>query len=822
MPTRLRGDSGPRTVFNGRRRRPGLAAGLGLVLVSSFMAAPSCCAQTAAQQPDPQQKPGTAAPSEEQRPALPGLRQPGDANTFELRDESSRIDPANTDALAHYMAGILAQRRNELQAAADEFEKAAAAAPDSAVPLKAQALVLLQMGRAEGMEKARKAIELDPDDYETRVQLALLQAASGNAAEATELVNAALKSATLKPKSREFVTIHQLRGKLLLAQQQIGPAADSYEVLFQALERPEDFGLSFRDHQALVKDRASGYDITGRVLLEAGRTATAIQVFEALDRIENGKPGDHHLVLARAYFMQDQLPNCEKTLDLYFQTGRRDPASLSLLQDLYNATSRSDALIDRLNALATDAVDPTPVRMFVGQALLDQGKTDAAAEVYQTLLDEKGEVDAYLGLMRVEVARRDAKALIATMNRAVRARIQTEELLPLVTSIITDDEFSKTLTAACETLWKEKPNELSPSVTFFCATVARETEQLDAEGTLLQATLELNPDRSLTARSLDLYGMNLLLRNKFPQAARTFNQLVALPGLNLGQRLMGLYRLSQAEAFNENHEAALDAITAALRIGDQVPLLHYQHGWVLVQAERYEDALRVLQNCLERFPTDKENVSRTRLLLAGLSAQQSLWTEAIQQYEALIAAEDTDAETRRRCRLGLSNAYVQNGDYPNGERILEEVYREDPEDPGVNNDLGYLYADQGKNLEQAEKMIRLAVTAQPDNAAYLDSLGWVLFKLGRNEEALEALKKACADPEYRDATILEHLGDVHKALQQEAEATAAWKEALQTENASTRRDAAIVKRLADKLGVPVPEPASQTAPPDGQPQKPQP
>ncbi|MGV2338638.1 MAG UNVERIFIED_CONTAM: tetratricopeptide repeat protein [Planctomycetaceae bacterium] len=50
-----------------------------------------------------------------------------------------------------------------------------------------------------------------------------------------------------------------------------------------------------------------------------------------------------------------------------------------------------------------------------------------------------------------------------------------------------------------------------------------------------------------------------------------------------------------------------------------------------------------------------------------------------------------------------------------GEAILEEVYQEDPNDPGVNNDLGYLYADQGKKLEQAEKMIRIAVEAEGDN-----------------------------------------------------------------------------------------------------------
>ena len=72
-----------------------------------------------------------------------------------------------------------------------------------------------------------------------------------------------------------------------------------------------------------------------------------------------------------------------------------------------------------------------------------------------------------------------------------------------------------------------------------------------------------------------------------------------------------------------------------------------------------------------------------------------------------------------------------------------------PTTPGVNNDLGYLYADQGKNLEKAEAMIRKAVQEEPDNCAYLDSLGWVLFKRGKVKEAVEPLEKAVKNLDRR-------------------------------------------------------------------------
>ena len=107
--------------------------------------------------------------------------------------------------------------------------------------------------------------------------------------------------------------------------------------------------------------------------------------------------------------------------------------------------------------------------------------------------------------------------------------------------------------------------------------------------------------------------------------------------------------------------------------------------------------------------------------------------------------------------------------------------------PGVNNDLGYLYAEQGKNLEKAESMIRKAVQEEPDKPAYLDSLGWVLFKRGKAKEALEPLLKAVelqkveekkgASPP--DATIREHLGDVYLQLQEVDRAKQIWEEAEQ-------------------------------------------
>ena len=106
------------------------------------------------------------------------------------------------------------------------------------------------------------------------------------------------------------------------------------------------------------------------------------------------------------------------------------------------------------------------------------------------------------------------------------------------------------------------------------------------------------------------------------------------------------------------------------------------------------------------------------------------------------------------------------------DRRLEALLERTPDEPGVNNDLGYLYADQGKNLEKAESMIRKAVQDEPENPAYLDSLGWAYAQAGKIDLADPPLTKA-ADQEPKNSAIQDHLGDLRLKQNRRDEAIAA-------------------------------------------------
>ena len=97
------------------------------------------------------------------------------------------------------------------------------------------------------------------------------------------------------------------------------------------------------------------------------------------------------------------------------------------------------------------------------------------------------------------------------------------------------------------------------------------------------------------------------------------------------------------------------------------------------------------------------------------------------------------------------------------------------------NYLGYMWAERGQNLAEAQKLIEKAVELEPKNAAYLDSMGWVLFKQHQPHAALDWLHKAVEQSEEPDPTLYDHLGDIYAELKAFDKAREAWRKSVQLE-----------------------------------------
>ncbi len=83
----------------------------------------------------------------------------------------------------------------------------------------------------------------------------------------------------------------------------------------------------------------------------------------------------------------------------------------------------------------------------------------------------------------------------------------------------------------------------------------------------------------------------------------------------------------------------------------------------------------------------------------------------------------------------LGSSLERAGDSAAAEKVFLQILALRPNDAPTLNYLGYMWADQGVQLDRAREFLEKAVRREPRNAAYLDSLGWAYFRLGRLDQA---------------------------------------------------------------------------------------
>ncbi len=141
--------------------------------------------------------------------------------------------------------------------------------------------------------------------------------------------------------------------------------------------------------------------------------------------------------------------------------------------------------------------------------------------------------------------------------------------------------------------------------------------------------------------------------------------------------------------------------------------------------------------------------------------------KAVETFTQVLA---TDAEYVPALS-GIGIAYQMQKDTKRAETYLRRAIKlaTAEEVPDAYNALGYLYAEQGINLEEAATLVRRALKTVPKSGAYLDSLGLIYFKQGKLDAAIENLEQA-RDYLPNTPDILIHLADAYlgKGLKQKA------------------------------------------------------
>jgi len=139
--------------------------------------------------------------------------------------------------------------------------------------------------------------------------------------------------------------------------------------------------------------------------------------------------------------------------------------------------------------------------------------------------------------------------------------------------------------------------------------------------------------------------------------------------------------------------------------------------------------------------------------------------------EVLNAAWESFPERADCSEVGyqLATELDNAGRRDEGLDVAMKLLEKNPHDPVALNFAGYVWADEGINLDKAYAMIREALEKRPEDPFILDSMAWVLFKMNRANEALGYMKKAL-EKLGSDPVIHEHMGDILKSLGKRDEA----------------------------------------------------
>lgn len=295
---------------------------------------------------------------------------------------------------------------------------------------------------------------------------------------------------------------------------------------------------------------------------------------------------------------------------------------------------------------------------------------------------------------------------------------------------------------------------------------------------LYQLALKLRP--SMEGAREKLAGL-LLEKGDDAGAAALLEEIIHADPLNL----RAYDRLAEIRLKESDFSRALASMRQALLLAPPDPRRHDQVIRLSLATGDGEGAILAAVDAEKQFP----GILEFSLYHALALGQTKRHAEAVKIFERLVAeaASDRPGLLDADFYFSYGVASEQSGDFAKAEEFLRKSIELDGRSaPRACNYLGYMWAERGTNLPEAEQMIRRALASEPDNGAYLDSLGWVLFKQGRAEEALTELLRAAsllaAEP---DPVVFEHIGDAYEKLGRPSEAVLYWQKALHLDPGNT-------------------------------------
>ncbi len=232
--------------------------------------------------------------------------------------------------------------------------------------------------------------------------------------------------------------------------------------------------------------------------------------------------------------------------------------------------------------------------------------------------------------------------------------------------------------------------------------------------------------------------------------------------LELGRQLVELKQLADAAK----------TFAYLLKVAPNLERVKLTLGYIWMQLGKPEEARKLLAADIAQLPPTG------LLLLSQASAAMDEFKTAVLY---LQNAEEAARQAGEKNFFNVpyyvfaASVHEEAGDFNKAVENISKALALAPDDPVVNNFLGYILADHDQELERAEALIRKALANDGDNVAFLDSLAWVFYRQGRYADALREINRTLRlSPAPPDPVILDHAGDIHAANGYQLLAASLW------------------------------------------------
>lgn len=490
-------------------------------------------------------------------------------------------------------------------------------------------------------------------------------------------------------------------------------------------------------------------------------------------------PGSDFMVTELAMLYLGRA-NQEQARDLCLEYLERFPDNIPVrltLGGIWRRMNDIDGAIREYLRVVSLEPDNIHALFHLGMAYNDSGDLKSALRMYEKVIAiNEDHVIASFYLARIHLALKNQREAEEWLNKTLALSPSFEPALLELSSLYEKQERHDSAIALYRRYLESHPGSLRVRLRL-AEIYLRDRRYGEAEGELKKAAMIDDQDRELRLLTgllkyerggyQEAYDILKVYRQDFPDDRRASYLFATLAGI--------LHRYQ--EALEEYRKIPPDSeMYANARV---------QMGLILERLGNLQQAVQLLAGAIERKKSP---------VLYGFLA--SLYEKA----KDLAMTEETLKKGIAEFPRNVDLYYSLGVFYDKANRSdlaleqMRSILRFDPDNAEALNFIGYSWADRGINLDEAEKMIKMALELKPKAAHIIDSLGWVYFRQGKNDLAIKYLTEALEGlPD--DPTIAEHLGDALEKDGRLNEAIEIYRRALK----SNPDKSGLKKKIADLL-----------------------